>query len=155
VIQFGTRLAHAAPLRIEKRAHVEGRLSWAHVVDGTSQLMGEDGQGLALAVVLLQAGQVFLPHRLSPEEQDRGFGEGPLEVGVANFCPRGPLTLARRFFGALDQPAIGDELLDPWETVDVMNLIAQHQTEDLANPWHRAQPVEGVGVMLFGGVDNV
>lgn len=140
---------------MEKRAHVEGRFPCAHVRDGTSQLLGQDGQRLALAVLLLQARQVFLPRRMIPEEQHCGFGEGPFELGVADLRPRGPLTLPRRCFRALDQAARGDELLDSWETVAVMNLVEQYQTQELANTWYRAQPIEGVGLVLVGGVDNV
>jgi hypothetical protein len=114
--------------------------------------MGEDGQGLALAVMFRQAGQVLLPHRMIPEEPDRGVGEGPLAGGVAHRRPRGPIAFAGRGAGALDQPAIGDERLPPGETVAVRHLGEQHQAEELAHPWHRAQPGEGVGVRRFGGI---
>jgi hypothetical protein len=34
--------------------------------------------------------------------------------------------------------------LSPWRS-SYMNLAEQHQTQDLANTWHRAQPLEDVG----------
>jgi hypothetical protein len=44
--------------------------------------MGEDGEGLALAVCFLQAGEICLARSVAPEEQDGRFGEGPLQGGV-------------------------------------------------------------------------
>jgi hypothetical protein len=44
--------------------------------------MGEDGEGLALAVCFLQAGERLLARSVAPEAQDGRFGAGPLKGGV-------------------------------------------------------------------------
>ena len=44
--------------------------------------------------------------------------------------------------------------MDPWEAGDVMHLIQEHETEDLANARDRLEQVQGVGIMLFGRGDN-
>ena len=73
---------------------------------------------------------------------------------VANLRPRGPVTLARRSFGALDQTAVGDKILYPWEALDIVNLIEEHQAQDLADPWDGAQQGERVGVVRLGRFED-
>jgi hypothetical protein len=89
--------------------------------------MREDGQGVALAVVFHYARERLLAGGIGPQEQAGRFGEGPLEVGVANFGARGPLPLASRFLGARHQTAIGDERLPPGQAMDVMDVIQPHE----------------------------
>src|SRR5262249_15963346 len=67
------------------------------------------------------------------QEQPRGLGEGPLELGVADLLAREAGALARRLLGTLDQPAIGHEILHPGEAGDVLELIQDDQRENLAN----------------------
>jgi hypothetical protein len=95
--------------------------------------MGPDRQGLALPVFFLEAGQILLARRIVAEKQDRRFGKGPREMGVTDLRASGALPLPSRFLGTFDQTAIGHEILDPWEAGDVMYLIQQHETQDLAN----------------------
>jgi len=81
-VQLDGGLIRSAPLPLQKRLHIERRSPFQHVGHGTRQLRGEDGEGVALAVFFLQAGEIFLARSGAPEEPDGGFGEGPLEVGV-------------------------------------------------------------------------
>src|SRR6185503_18872562 len=56
---------------------------------------------------------------------------------------------------SLDQASIGEEVLDPWETADVMNLIDQGQRKDLADTWDGAQEEEVPVVVLANLVDQI
>jgi hypothetical protein len=46
--------------------------------------MRDDGQRLALAMVVLHAGAIFLARRMVPQTQDSGFREGPRAIGMAD-----------------------------------------------------------------------
>src|SRR5262244_1047072 len=104
--------------------------------------------------LFLQACEEFLSRRIIPEEEDRRFGERPLEMGIADFSAGGAGTFPRRFLGALDQTAIGGKLLHPRETVDLMDFVAQHEAEALADARHRWQQIQGMGVMGLGRFDD-
>ena len=69
---------------LDEHGHVEGCAADQHVVSGTGQLVREDAQRLAFAVLALQALQVALACGVLAQEQQGGLGEGPLEVGVAD-----------------------------------------------------------------------
>ncbi len=116
--------------------------------------MGQDRECCALAVLFLEAGQTRLACRVVAEEQDRRFREGPRERRMADLCAGGALALPGRFLGALDQAAIGHNILDPWEAGEVMPLIQEPETEDLANARDRLEQVQRVGIMLLGHGDN-
>jgi hypothetical protein len=94
VTQFGRRLACSPPFTLEKEVEIEHHLPFPQIGDGPGQLMRQDGQGLALAMFFLSAAQILLARRMVAEKQDRGFGEGPREVRVANLRAGGPLPLA-------------------------------------------------------------
>jgi hypothetical protein len=94
-----------------------------HVIDGTREFMGQDRERLALAMFFLESGEILLANGSIPQEEDRGFRERPREIGMANLGARGPVAFAGRFFGTLDQPAGGDNILDAGETREVMHLI--------------------------------
>ena len=83
VTQCGRRLACSAPLATEKLVHVECCPTFYHVIDCPSELVSQDRQRLALAVLFLSAGEIFLARRLVAEESNRRFGESPREVGMA------------------------------------------------------------------------
>ena len=57
--------------------------------------MRQDGQRLALAVFFLKAGQRLLARRIMAEKQERRFGEGPLELGMADLRAGGAGAFAR------------------------------------------------------------
>ena len=93
--QLGCRLACSPPLALEKGVTIEHHLPFQHVINGSGQLMGQDGQGLALPVLFLSAGEILLARRIVAEEQDGRFGEGPLEIRIANLRAGGAIPLAR------------------------------------------------------------
>ena len=84
-------------------------------------------------MVVLQAGELVLARRIVPSQQDSGFREGPLERGIADLRAGGPIACAGGFLGTFDEPAIGHDILDPWAAGDVMHLIEQDQTQNLAD----------------------
>jgi hypothetical protein len=49
--------------------------------------MSEDGQGLAFVVFFLQSAEELLAGGMIPQEEDGRFGQGPREMGMANFTP--------------------------------------------------------------------
>lgn len=117
--------------------------------------MGQDGQGLAFTVL---AGQfvVQLPARFVAFEEELGCqGEGPAQMGVADLFAGGSEFLAIRFLDAGDQAAIGGKVLNPGETVDVLDLVKQVEGID---PTHAGDALEqgiGGGVMLLGVGDDI
>ena len=52
---------------------------------------------------------------------------------------------------ALHQPCVGDEVPDPWEAVDVVDFVEDHQGEDFPDAGDSAKQVNGYGIM-FGNV---
>jgi len=74
--------------------------------------MCQDGQGFALAVLVGKAVEIFLPRFIALEEEWRRFTEGPLEMGIADFLAACAALFAVGLLGALDEPAIGDKILD-------------------------------------------
>ena len=101
-----------------------------------------------------EASEVLLARRIVAQEQDGGFGERPLEVGIADLLARSSIAFASRSFRTLDEAAIGHERLDPGEAVDSVDLIAQHQGQDFADPWDGAQAVEDLRIMRCCGLDE-
>jgi hypothetical protein len=116
--------------------------------------MREHRQRLAFPMFFLQARQILLAGGIGTEKQDRRFGKGPLEIRIPDLRAGRAVALARRFFGTLDETAVGDEILYPGEALDVMDFIEQHQTQDLADPRHRAQQVQRVRIMLLGRFEH-
>jgi len=53
VTQFGHRLAHAAPSRVEKLIPIERRIALEQVIHRPCLCMGQDGQRVPLAMVFL------------------------------------------------------------------------------------------------------
>jgi hypothetical protein len=94
IVQLGGRFARSAPLLVEGFLHIEHRVTFEHVIDGPGQFVSQDGQGLA--ILFLQAGQLLLARGIGPQKQDRGFREGPFEIGIANLGARGAIPLTRR-----------------------------------------------------------
>ena len=125
-------------------SQIEYHVAFQHIIDRPGQLMGQDRQRLALAVFFLQAGQILLARRIVAEEQHRRFGEGPLEIRIADLRAGGAVALPRRFLGALDQAAVGHEILDPREAGDIMHLVEQHQAQNLADAGDGLEQVQGV-----------
>jgi hypothetical protein len=70
---------------MEELVHIKDCLAVEHVIDRPRQLVSQEGQGLPLVVFSLQAGHLFLPGWIGAQEQHRGLGKGPLEMGMPNF----------------------------------------------------------------------
>ena len=83
-VQLGTRLIRSPPLSLEERLPIESHLAFEQMLDGTRQLLGQDGECLTCAMFLLQAGEVFRSCRMVPEAQDGSFSKGPLQMGIAD-----------------------------------------------------------------------
>ena len=49
---------------------------------------------------------------------------------------------------ALHQPCVGDEVADPWEAVDVVDFVEDHQGEDFPDTGDSAKQVNGYGIMV-------
>ncbi len=68
------RGAHPSPpLRTQETLQVEGLLAHQHEVDGATDAVGEDREGLGLAVLPFDAAEQFLALRTLRQEQYRGF----------------------------------------------------------------------------------
>jgi hypothetical protein len=64
------------------------------------------------------------------------------------------LARAGRCCGTRDQATVGDALRPPGPTPDGMDGIPPHEPQALADPRPCTPPVEGVGVVLVGGMDH-
>lgn len=116
--------------------------------------MRQDGQGFALAMFFLQAGEPCLCGGISPQEEHGGFGTGPREMGMADCAAGGARAFASRFSGTLDETTVGGKILHTRESLDIMNLVAQHEAEHRADTRDRLQQRQRVGVMMLGGGDD-
>jgi hypothetical protein len=147
--QFGDRRARAAPVRGEDCVQIADALTVEQVIHGACSFLRQDRQGVALPMFLRQAREVFLARRVVTEAQDGGCGESPREVGRAELRAGGAVALAGGVCGALDEAAIGDTCLPPWETAEGMDLLPPHEREDVADAWDRAQPGAGLCSMFL------
>ena len=116
-------LAAPSGLVFKEPVHVESLLPFKNVIGGPSEFVSEDGEGLGLAVLFLESFLELHPHGITPEEKNGGFGESPLEVGVAYFFAGVTVALPGRLPGALNEPAVGGEVLDSWEAANVVDFV--------------------------------
>ena len=77
------------------------------------------------------------------------LGEGPLQMGIADLVALGTVTLADRLGLALDQAAIGSELLDRIKAIDVADLIQDREREDTANAVNGPEQYQIPRVVVF------
>ncbi len=68
-------------------------LSFDHEVDGSAQLVGENGKGFGLAMFFSKLLDVVLRGWVGAEKEHGGFGERPLQVDVSDFCAAGTESL--------------------------------------------------------------
>jgi hypothetical protein len=111
-----------------------GRQGAPAVVRGARNCMGEHGEGVALALASLQACKGCLARGMVASAQPRGFGKGPREGGMADLRARGPVACASGFLGARDEATRGDERLHPWTALDLVDLIAPHESRIVPPP---------------------
>ena len=74
--------------------------------------MGENRQGLAFAVLVGEPVEISFSGIITLEKKDGSFGKGPFEMSIADFLTVGAVLFAVGLFGAFDEPAVGDEILD-------------------------------------------
>jgi hypothetical protein len=77
------RLA-SAPSSDAKSFEGEGPFLLHHEVDGSPELVGEDGKGFGLSMLLTKLFDEFLGGWVGPQKENGGFGEGPLQVDVSD-----------------------------------------------------------------------
>jgi hypothetical protein len=153
-VEFGVGLTRSAPLGLEKEGHIKGALTLEHRLDRPAQLMRQNAQRFTLIMLFLQTSEKLLTFRISAEEQGGGFGKGPLKVRIADFVAGSPQTFASGFLAPFDQAGLRGEVLHSGKTADVMDFIKESQAQDFSNTGHRLQPVEGVGIVLLGRVED-
>jgi len=73
------------------------------------------------------------------QAHDRGFSKGPLEMASTDLCACGAQAFPGGGLGTFDQTAVGDNILDRGQPVDIMDFVAQHEAEDLADARHGLQ----------------
>ena len=100
--------------------------------------MGQDRERLALAVLRAQALDVLLRGWVLAQKQHRRFTEGPLQVAVTDLLVALAHGFAGRLFGALHEPGVGGKLLERGETMDVMDLVEDHERQYPPDTRYRA-----------------
>ena len=71
-------------------------------------------------------------------------------MGVADLLAAVALPFSSGLFGALDEPGIGSEVLDPGEPVDIVDFIEDDQSEDRPDAMDGSEEKQRIGVMMFG-----
>ena len=93
-LELDVGLTRSAPSGRQELLHVEPGAPLQHEIGGAAELVGQDGQRLGAAVLASE----FLKERLGlgvgAQEEDGGFGPGPLEMGVADLGAAGAEVLA-------------------------------------------------------------
>ena len=117
--QLDGRLIHPLHyLEAKKLFLIKCLLVFEHEIDGTPQLVGEDRESFGFTVFTGKPFEISFAGLVALEEKDRSLREGPLEMSVADLLTAGSVLFAIRFFNALDQTAVGDEILDLGEALD-------------------------------------
>ena len=101
--------------------------------------MRQDREGFSLTLFFRQSGQKFLTGGMIPQEEDGGFGERPLEMGIADCGPRRSGAFSGRFLGTRHETTRRSELLHPREALDVRDVVEPHEAENLAHAGDCAQ----------------
>jgi hypothetical protein len=92
--QLDARLIHPLQLsETEKLFLVKSLLVFEHEVDGTTQLVGEDGQSLGFTVFMGKPFEVFLCRIVAFEKEYGCFAECPLRWALPIFLPLDPYFL--------------------------------------------------------------
>jgi hypothetical protein len=125
-----------SPQRLRSHKAVESKRLFPreHVIHGPAQLVGEDRERFGFAVFVFKFSKIRFPRLALAEEEHDGFGKGPAEMDVANLFAGRAQSFAVGFFGTLDQATIRDEILHARKARDILNLIQNHQCQNLADP---------------------
>jgi hypothetical protein len=138
----------------KKDVHLKSHLTLEQILDRPGQLMRQEAQGFAWVMFFLQAGQIVLPLRISAQEQRGRFAKGPWEMGMADFRARGASTCAPGFLAALDQTAIGGEVLHAGKALDAVDVVEQHEAKNLADTGDGVEQIQGMGIVRLGRLDH-
>jgi len=117
--------------------------------------MCQDGQGFSLTVLSGEPVEVSCPWLIAFEEKDGCLAEGPLEMGVADLLTACAVRFTVGFFPAFDQAAVGDEILDRWETLDGFNLIEDDKAQDSADAGDGFEQGIGHRIVMVGHGDDI
>ncbi len=101
--------------------------------------MSQDGQRVALLLVFLHAGEIFLSRQRVAQEESSSFRKGPREMGGPDGVAGGAHPCACGCFRTLDQATIGDAVLAAGKRADVMDFGEQPEVEDFANAGYRLE----------------
>ena len=144
------RRAGPGPYRLsEELFHIKHRLSCEDVVGSSGDFVSHDGQRFCLPMFLLESGPIKFCLFVPSQEEDNGFGEGPLEVDIADLSAGASLFLSGRFLGGFNEPAVGGEVLYFGEAPDVMDFVEDGKAEDAPYSRNGSYSEVGVAVMLF------
>jgi hypothetical protein len=102
--------------------------------------MGAEGPGFTLAMLMLEARVICLPHGMVAQQQDSRLRAGPREIRMPQLRPRGPGAVAHRLLGTCDAATGGHAILDPGEAGDVMHHREHDHTHNCANAGNRLEP---------------
>jgi hypothetical protein len=138
------------PSRDTKGFERERSLLLHHEEDGSTELVGEDGKGLGLAVLSSKFLDVTLRRRICAQEEDGGLGERPLQVRVSDLSAAHSELFPRRALFALHEPCVGSEILYPFEAVDIVDFVKQGEGENFPHSGNGAEAVEVVHVVDLG-----
>ena len=117
--------------------------------------MGQDGKGLALAMPADDLLHVPLAPLVTLEKELGCLGKCPAKVGIADLPAGSAILLAIGLPGAFDEPAVGGEVLDPREAVDILYFIEQVQGNDPAHAGDGLEQAIGGGIMPLGTLDDL
>jgi hypothetical protein len=147
--QCGGRRTPSAPLALEARGQMQGRLVLAHSRDGPRPRVGQERQRLPLRGVFLQAGARVLACRSVAPAQRGGLRNGPREVGVPDVFAGRAHACARRCLGTRAQATRGANRLPRRKAGKGVPVIEQHEAEELADTWDGLQQIQRVSVRCW------
>jgi hypothetical protein len=120
------------------------------VIDRSAQVMRQEAQGCTLVMLCLHTAQKLLALGIMAQAQGGSFGKGPLEGRMAAFFASGAHAFTTRCLAAVDQAAIGGEVLPAGETVDLLNCVAPHAAEDVPNAGDGVEQRERMRIVVLG-----
>ncbi len=123
--------------------------------DRAPEFVGEHRERLRLSETRDQARVELLRPRVVAQEENGGLREGPLEVDVALLAAGSAREFAGGFASRGHEPGVGGELLDGVEAIEVGDFVEDRHGEDLADPGHGAQAIEGGEVVALGTGDEL
>ena len=134
----------------EELLHIKHRLPCEDVVRGSGHFVSHNGQRFRLAMFLFESGTIKLCLFVSSQEQDDCLGESPFEVDVSDLSSRASHFLPGRVLGGFYEPAVGGEVLDFGESLDVVDFVEYGKTENTSYSRNGANSEVGIVIMLFG-----